>query len=134
MAVPSVGIDAPERMNLLGLLMKGLLEEKLKVEGHARRARRIKGDVQVQAGTMGVTLRFDGERILILAGTSGKARARVRGTMEALLEIVTGERLVRPILSGRVRLGGNPFWMLKLLPLIRLDRATAGSRPEEVRP
>jgi hypothetical protein len=133
MVAPSVTIDSPERMNLLGLLLRGLLEEKLKVDRHARQVQRIEGDVQVVAGTMAVTLRFERERILILAGNSGKPRARIRGTMESLLQIVTRQRLVRPVLCGRVRLSGNPLWMLRLLPLLRLGREALGPHPAEAR-
>jgi hypothetical protein len=36
---------------------------------------------------------------------------------------VTGGGLVGPILSGAMKIGGNPFVLLKLLPLIRMKRA-----------
>jgi hypothetical protein len=119
MASPRVEVDKPESMNLLGLLMKGLLQDNLAVEANARRAEGLRGDVQVQAAGMIVTLRFGPGVVSILAGAAGPARARVRGGMEDLLGMVTGAGLIGPVLAGRVRVGGNLLLLLRMLPLIK---------------
>jgi hypothetical protein len=75
--------------------------------------------VLVRAGEMAVTLRFGEGRITILLGDPGKARARVGGTMPALLGVVAEGKMVMPFLSGKIKIGGNPFFLLKILPLIR---------------
>jgi hypothetical protein len=121
-----VTVDRPESMNLLGLLMRGLLEENLRVPANARAAARMRGEVAVEAGGMEVTLRFADGGITVLPGASGRPRARVRGGMQDLLSMVTGGGLVGPVLAGRVRIGGNPFVLLRMLPLIR---ATPAARP-----
>lgn len=115
----TVRIDDPEHMNILGLLMAGLLKQTLAAAGNAKRAGRMKGDVFVKAGGMGVSLRFDGQGIVILKGPTDRPRARVGGGMEDLLSMVTGGGFVGPVLSGKVRIGGNPFFLLKMLPLIQ---------------
>ncbi|MBZ0136295.1 MAG: SCP2 sterol-binding domain-containing protein [Planctomycetes bacterium] len=120
---PVVHIETPERMNLMGLLMRGLLEAALRDNRVRRRARRLRGDVRIVAGTMSVTLRFTKEQILLLANVTTPARATVRGEMKPLLEVVAGESLVRPVLSRKVRVGGNLLLLLRMLPLIRAPRA-----------
>lgn len=115
----TVRVDQPERMNILGLLMQGLLTETLKQAPNSRKAGRMRGDVFVQAGQMGVTLRFDGSGIVIIKGASDRPRARVRGGMTDLLAMVTGAGVIAPVLAGRVRISGNPFFLLRMLPLIQ---------------
>ena len=129
-----VEVDRPEHMNILGLLMRGLLETNLKQPRLANRARHLKGDVAVRAGHMSVTLRFEGTRLLILADAHKpgsraadepppkKPRARVQGDMTALLEMVAGGGLVAPVVSRRVQVSGNLLMLLKMLPLIRAPR------------
>ena len=84
-----------------------------------RRVRGLRGDIEVGAGDMAVTLRFSEGTLTIISGTVEKPRARVAGDMSALLGIVGGGGLVGPVLSGAVRIGGNPFVLLKLLPLMK---------------
>jgi len=115
----AVTVQDPETMNLLGLLMKGTLETNLQLPGNATRAAKLKGDVFVRAGGMSVTLRFSKEGISVIKGATEKPRARVGGGMVALLGVVVGSGMVWPVLSGKIRIGGNPFMLLKMLPLIR---------------
>jgi len=110
--------DAP-RMNLLGLLMRGLLTANLAEPHLAARAERLRGTVEVAAGRMVAHLAFGPRGIVIRNGPADDARARVSGDMVALLDVVTRRALVSPVLRGQVRLGGNPFFLLRLLPLIR---------------
>jgi hypothetical protein len=112
-------IEDPEHMSILGLLMRGLLETNLARPANAARAARLDGDVAVRAGSMGVTLRFGGGRVVILRDPGSKPRARVQGDMASLLTLVTGGGMAAPVLSRRVRVGGNLLMLLKMLPLIR---------------
>ena len=115
-----VVVDRPETMNLLGLLMKGLLAENLANESKYAKARKLKGDVQVQAGQMIITLRFGDGLLTILCGPTDKPRARVKGEMAALLGVVLGKWgfIMRKALKGGIFPGGNVFFLLKILPLI----------------
>ena len=122
MASARVEVEHPESISLMGLLMRGLIEENLRIEANARRVARMRGDVAVQAGGMAVTLSFGDGGVTIRGGTPEHPAARVSGGMEDLLGMVTGGGLVGPVLSGRVRIGGNPFMLLRILPLIRAPR------------
>lgn len=114
-----VRVEQPEHMNLMGLLMRGLLESTLGTSRGSAIARKLRGEVRVMAGTMGVTLCFgDGEVVLKETG-SGRPRATVRGEMKPLLEIVSGGALIAPVLTRKVKVSGNLLLLLRLLPLIR---------------
>jgi len=116
-----VVVDDPEHMNLIGLMMRGLLEENLAKPPNRRRADGLRGAVRVQAGAMVVVLDFTSEGLTIrMPGEADHYKARVRGGMTDLLGVVNG-RLIGPVLSARVRVGGNPFFLLRMLPLIRSE-------------
>ena len=119
----NVRVENPEHMNLMGLLMRGLLETSLKSSAGQNAARKLRGDVRVNAGTMGVTLSFTESEVVLRSGENGKARASVRGEMKPLLEMVAGGSLVVPVLRRKVKVGGNLLMLLRLLPLIRPKKA-----------
>ncbi len=123
-----VELVGPEKMNLLGILMKTLLEANMAVRWKAWFARKITGDVRVQAGKMAVTLAFAGGNITIYGEERPNPRATVKGKMKGLLDIVTGcpFTVSWAVLSGAVRIGGNIFLMLLMLPVIRAGKSSCG--------
>ncbi len=126
-----VVVDKPERQNLLGLLMRNILKKNLGNEANYARVRAVKGDVQVKAGEMVITLRFDSGQLTIINGPTESPRATVRGDMAALLGVVSGGKLVSPMLFGAIRIGGNPLLLLKILPLIRQSSTTPPDRSDD---
>ena len=54
-------------------------------------------------------------------------RARVRGSLDGLLQVSLGRGPVRSCLAGEVSFKGNPFFVLRALPLMRVQ--TDGERP-----
>ncbi len=122
MAPVTVELVAPEQANLLGVMLQGLIARNLDRPALATRARRLRGDIAVQAGRMRITLRFTGEAVRILADPAGKPRARVSGDMTALLALAAGGPIVAPVLRRAVCIGGNPFFLLRALPLIRAPK------------
>ena len=116
-----VVVTDPEHMNLIGLMMRGLLVENLAKPPNRKKAEGLRGAVRVQAGGMAVVLDFTSEGLEIRMPAGGdRYRARVSGGMTDLLGVVNG-RLFGPVLSARVRVGGNPFFLLGMLPLIRSE-------------
>lgn len=115
-----VTLADPPRASLLALLLRNLLATNLADERLAARARRLRGDVLVEAGGMTVTLRFGADGVVVHTGaTDGRPRARVRGSLPTFLALSTRGGVVGPVLSGAVRIGGNPFVLLRLMKLIR---------------
>ena len=115
-----VTVHEPETMNILGLLMRGLLSDNLAKPRNLKRGRKMKGDIVVLAGKMSITLRFGEGRLTIIRGETEKPRARVGGDMTTLLGVVTGKGMVWPFLTGKLKIGGNPFVLLKMLPFIKV--------------
>jgi hypothetical protein len=112
--VPAVEVTQPERMNLLGLLLRGLLERRL-LDG-ARPP--LRGDVLVDAGGMRVTLRFAETSVEITRDPpAGRPIARITGTLRAFLELAVGRGWLRSLLARRIRPRGNPVTLLRLLRL-----------------
>lgn len=115
-----VNIEKPSEMNLLGLILATVLEKNLEKPENRRRAEHLEGSVGVRAGRMVVTLRCRPGQITVASGLDDRCRARVSGPMEAFLDVALGKGLVGHVVSGRVKIGGNPFFLLKLLPLLRV--------------
>jgi len=114
-----VVVEDPEHTNLLGLLMRDLVASNLAREETYERVRGMEGDIQVRAGGMVVTMRFGGGQLRIIEGEQKDPKASVAGSMPALLSVVTGGGMLGPLLSGAIKIGGNPFTLLKVLPLIK---------------
>lgn len=124
-AVQRVVVDHPETQNLLGLLVQNILANNMADDAKYARVRSLTADVQVQAGDMVVTLRFGDGKLTIVAGPCARPRASVRGEMGSFLRVATGGGVIGPVLSGGVRIGGNPFMLLKLLPLLQVSEGPA---------
>ncbi len=115
-------VDQPEQMNLLGLLIKGFVEQKLQSPKLARKASRLRGDFGLRAGSMAITLSFSPQGVVIRKGIAKRTRARISGEMGEMVELVSGGggliSSAIAVLEGRVTIGGNPFALLGLLPIM----------------
>jgi hypothetical protein len=116
----SVVAEHPERLNLTGLVLMSLLEQNLHDESMRARAGRLQGKVGIQAGRMRVTVHCDSGRFVISNGFSPDLRAKVSGPMDVFLQVPLGKNVYWLVVTGRLRIGGNPFFLLKLLPLMRV--------------
>jgi len=117
-----VTVDQPEQMNLLGLLIKGFLEQKLESPKLARKAKRLRGAFGLQAGSMAITMTFSPQGVVISKGIAKRTRARISGPMGEMVELVAGGGglivATIAVLEGRVSIRGNPFALLGLLPIM----------------
>lgn len=119
-----VRLKDPENMNVLGLLLQGFLRSVLEDPSLRSQAKRLRGNVCLRAGTMWATLCFDGDGIEIVRGRTARHRASVEGEMHDLLGLVTSGGwvglvgAVGPLMRRRLRIGGNPLFLLRLVPLL----------------
>lgn len=116
-----------ERMNLLGYILRSLLERALTSPRQVRRVRRVKGPIEIGASSMRIVLVATGEEVVLRVPDTGEAGprsiARVHGDLEALLSLALGRRLVRNMIRGRLRVGGRVWRLLPLLFLLRAREA-----------
>ena len=128
-----VQVEDAEHMNLLGLLLHGFLDQQLASRRLANKARRLRGDFGVRVGDMAVTLSFAPDTVTIRNGLSGRLLATVRGPMNEMIPLVTGGGGMVPamiaVLEGRIGISGNPFALLKLMPLLMASSQRARAVP-----
>ncbi|MFQ5708755.1 MAG: SCP2 sterol-binding domain-containing protein [bacterium] len=117
-----VDFSEPERMNLVGYFIRDLLRNNLSNTRHQVLARRLHGAFLFDASGMEITLDFRGDSIAIHQGGRGKITATVRGDLSTLLDIALGENYLKYLLTGRIKLSGNLFKLLKLIRILRTDR------------
>lgn len=117
-----IRVERPERMNLMGLLMRGLLESNVGTARGNAVARQLRGDVRVMAGTRGVTFCFGDGEVVLKESSAGRPSATVRGEMKPLLEVVSGGSVIAPVLTRKIKVSGNLFMLLRMLPLIRAPK------------
>jgi hypothetical protein len=115
----AVALEDAAHMNLLGLLLRSILERRLADPRARRRAARLRGDLAVRGGRMRVTVRFTGCGIVITRTPAARPRARVEGSLAGLLAIALGRGLAGPLVRRELKPRGNLVWLLRLLPLLR---------------
>lgn len=121
-----VVFKTPGEMNLLGYILRSLVERNLDTPRGVRALSKMKGTVLVGASKMKVTLDFSGEDLQVEVGepsSQGKPDVRVVGSMDALLGVSLGKGMVWPVLTRRLRVGGKVWRLLRMLPLLKAEGA-----------
>ena len=108
-----VQVEDIDEMNLLGLFMKAALEDRV----HAVESAGLNGDIALSAGEMSVTMSFSPERVVIRKGME-RPRAHLKGSLEDVIALGRGKVASR-VLTGRVRVSGNPVAALPLAKVFR---------------
>ena len=116
-------------MSLLGLMLGELVARNLATEEGERLARRLSGRLGVVGGKMAITVAFSPERVLVSRGLADGLRARIRGSLDGLLQVSLGRGAIRAFLAGDVSIRGNPLFALKTLPLMRAPRGASEKEP-----
>jgi hypothetical protein len=118
-----------ERMNLLGLMLRSLLERQL----HDPRAQRhfdaLSGAVEIEARGMQVALAFEQDDVEIRRGGSPvRPIARIRGTLTAVLDAALGRHLLGHFLRGELSAWGKPLALWHLFALMHVRELSEGTR------
>lgn len=117
----NVVLDNSADMNLIGLILRGIIESNLENEALARKIEKLAGNVAVEAGGMKATLSFNKGELRIIRGSTPKARARISGGMMPFVDFALGRKRIRNIFKGKIKPRGNLFFLLKLLPLFKVS-------------
>jgi hypothetical protein len=107
------------RTNLLGLIVGDVIERSLKDSAGIERCKNLRGDIELEAGKMRTSLSFRGGDIVVDEKSETKPRARVSGDLESLTQVALGQKLFAPYFRGKLKISGNIFFILKILPLLR---------------
>ncbi|MCC6739442.1 MAG: hypothetical protein IT452_10380 [Planctomycetia bacterium] len=115
-----VRFSDPARVSLLAHIFASILRRGLADAGVARKVSGL-GRIGVEMAGMAITAEF-GDAAVTLSGGRTSCRAWVGGGMSDLLEVCLRGAVIKPWLEGRVRWGGNPFALLKLLSVLAAAR------------
>ncbi|RMD92998.1 MAG: hypothetical protein D6813_04850 [Calditrichaeota bacterium] len=115
-----VVLTDPSRANLVDYFIREILQTNLQNPQKHRIAEKIKGIYLFQASGMTSMVNFNGEIIEIGRQSNGKIRAKVRGELNTLLEIILGANYIWLFLKGKIRINGNLIKLLNLLKLLRM--------------
>ncbi len=108
-----------DKMNLIGFFLHDLLKNNLKKGSCEEIARRMNGAFLFEASRMQITLVFRKESIEIHPGKVAKINSRITGEMNDLLDVALGESYLPLLFTGKIKIGGNIFKLLKLLKVLR---------------
>lgn len=111
-----VKLNDPSRAHLMGFFVRSLLERRLKDPQVARHAAAIQGTFSLEGSGMKAVLAFAPTGVEITCGDA-PADAGVQGELSTLLGVCLGKGYILPLLTGRLRLRGNP---IRLLPLLKV--------------
>ncbi|MFH1129945.1 MAG: SCP2 sterol-binding domain-containing protein [Pseudomonadota bacterium] len=114
----TIVIQDPPTMNLLGLIVGNILERNIADPKARAYFAKLGGDVVVQAGEMFVTLEFKKGELVITRTLSSNPRAKIKGALRAFVDLALGKSVFGLFLSGRLKIQGNPFFLLKMKPLL----------------
>lgn len=132
----TVRLENAEQMNLLGLLFQGYLHRQLQSPRLRRKAARLRADIGIQAGTMGVTLSFGEDGIVLRSGITEKPTAWVAGPMQEMLSLVGRgggfAAATVAVLEGRIATGGSLWALWRALPIL-LPSRSSGAPPSHER-
>jgi len=112
-----IKIEQAESVNLLGLILKNIIQKNLQKPRIAQMVNGLSSSINIKAGRMKANIRFKDGDIIISSGFSERADASVKGTMSAFIDMGLRRNIIKRFLKGDVKIGGN---VLKLLPLLRL--------------
>lgn len=113
-----VRVVDPPNSPLLALLLRGVLEDRLSSDGGQARARNVQGTVAITAGGMKVAVRFDASGVTISSEVAA-TDAQVEGELPALLDLVAGGNVMRPVVTRKIRVRGNLVLLLRVLSVLR---------------
>lgn len=110
----------PARVTLLAHIFASILRRGL---GDAAVARKVSGlgRIGLEMAGMSITADFAEADVKLSQGREG-CRAWVGGGMSDLLDVCLRGGILKPVLEGRIRWGGNPFALLKLLSVLAAAR------------
>lgn len=109
-------------MNLVAYFLRDLLRNNLASPDTQKLARRINGAILFDASGMLTTLVFRDQIIELQPGNSTKNAATIKGDLSALLEVALGANYLKFLVSGKIKISGNIFTLLKLMRLMQVRK------------
>lgn len=110
-------IERSESMNLLGLILANIIQKNLKHQGIINTINNYVCSINIHAGRMKANITFSKGEVVIRKGFLDNADAYVKGSLNAFIDLGLRRNILKRVLKGDVKIGGNIF---KLLPLLKI--------------
>ncbi|MFQ5602253.1 MAG: SCP2 sterol-binding domain-containing protein [bacterium] len=110
-----------EKVNLMGYFLRDLLRTNLKTRAGQTAAQALRGAFLFEASGMKTRLIFSGQSIEVASGNDLKYHAKIKGDLNTLLDIALGNHYLKFIFTGKIRISGNFFLLLKLMKVLRAN-------------
>lgn len=121
MSAPAVHALDRDSLNLLGLMVESLLQERLSGSRLGPLLAFSGKSLALKTAGMSVTLRFSREAITVENGFDEHAASRLTVDMGLLMDLVTGRLTVRDLDPFRFKIAGSPLPALALFAVIQLS-------------
>ena len=103
-----IRIEQKEQMNLLGLMVGNILENKIEKGEDIKALSNISGNVGVSVGNQDICLSFNRGTVKISRQIPRNLSAKVSGPMKEFLDVSIGKNPVIPFFKGKFKIKGNP--------------------------
>lgn len=118
---PLVDLKDREKINVLGFIMEEIMVRALNKDRGKRILSHLRGFLLISASSMTISIGFLRNRVTIVPGRSGEGliRGKVYGTLSSLSELASLGKLLLDLIGGKIRVGGNPVFLLLSFLMIR---------------
>jgi putative sterol carrier protein len=108
----------PGTLNVAGLIIKELIETNLANPSKLDRVKSMDTLLGIRASGMCLSIRFKGGEVSIENGFPVKPNVTISADIGDFVSLGAGSLNPLPILTGRIKLGGNVFKLIPLLGII----------------
>lgn len=119
----AVQVDHLGDLSIMGLMVKALIDENLKVPERAALASGLDFTTVLRVGRMTVTLSFGPEGIRIENGAIARPTCTIQGEMRSFLKLGVGGNPIIPFLMGRIKVRGDIRKVPALMKLLVKSQA-----------
>jgi len=114
-----VSITEPDKANLLCLMMANMLKDNVNKKVDELYTVKNKGNFCIVGTKMEVYLSISLGKIIISPKRPEKIDSTIKTNLNVLLDIASGRGFIKPFLTGKIKIKGNPFKLLALLKLFK---------------
>ncbi len=116
----TVKFHTPKQVTLLEYLLRSLLQRNANKQENIEAVQKMRCKILVKASEMKVTLVFKSGEIEIVQGGANDFNAYVEGSLGIFFQICLGKSYIVPLLTRKIRIGGNVFKLISLLKLLKV--------------
>ncbi len=115
-----VVVEDPEHLPLAGMMVKTILERNAGDPKISRVMESLEGDVALSASQMQIGLYFTSQEVRLSPQIPSAPKAALSAPLDAFLNLALRKRLIPTVASRRIKVKGDPMFLLKLARILRI--------------